>query len=195
MFTGRQKIIKPEGQTPDEFEQKVAQELFNLEMHSPEMKTDLRDLVITSAKEVEVPGGKKAVIIYVPFKLLKAFHKVQTRLVRELEKKLSGKHVVIVAQRTLLKPTFKRNKKMTGPRPRSRTLTAVYEAILEDLVYPTEIVGKRTRVRMDGTKLLKVFLDQKDQATVETKLETFTKAYKELTNKDVVFEFPMEKTE
>ena len=32
MFTGRKKIVKPEGQTPDEFEEQVAQELFNLEV-------------------------------------------------------------------------------------------------------------------------------------------------------------------
>jgi len=99
-------------------------------------------------------------VIHVPFRLLKAFHKVQMRLVRELEKKFSGKDVVIVANRRILpKPT-------TGSsiaRPRSRTLTAVHAALLEDLVFPTEIVGKRTRYRTDGSKLLKVFLDPKDR--------------------------------
>ncbi len=34
----------------------------------------------------------------------------------------------------------------------------VHDAILGDLVYPTEIVGKRVRYRLDGSKLLKVLL-------------------------------------
>jgi len=112
-------------------------------------------------------------VIHVPFRLLKAFHKVQTRLVRELEKKFSGKDVVIVANRRILpKPS-------TGAaiaRPRSRTLTAVHAALLEDLVYPTEIVGKRTRYRSDGSKLLKVFLDPKDRNTTEYKLGALSRS-------------------
>lgn len=72
-----------------------------------------------------------------------------------MEKKFSDKHVVFVAQRrTLAKPT--RTSRVRQKRPRSRTLTDVHEKILEDLVYPTEIVGKRTRFGVDGAKLLKV---------------------------------------
>ena len=56
-------------------------------MSTSELKADLHGLRITSAKEVEVGGGRKAIIIYVPFPQLKDFHKVQQRLVRELEKK------------------------------------------------------------------------------------------------------------
>lgn len=124
-----------------------------------------------------------------PFRLLKSFHKIQHRLIRELEKKFSGKvlalsnpppshhihrtmherlhcaievmhltifcapstqDVVVVAQRRIMAPT---TTGVATARPRSRTLTAVHEAILEDLVYPTEIVGKRIRYRLDGSKV------------------------------------------
>ena len=79
----------------------------------------------------------------------------ESRLTRELEKKFSERHVVFVAQRRMLrKPT--RTSRVRQKRPRSRTLTDVHEKILEDLVYPTEIVGKRTRIAVDGSKTLKV---------------------------------------
>ena len=83
---------------------------------------------------------------------------MQSRLVRELEKKFSGKHVVFIAQRRILpKPTRKANK-LKQKRPRSRTLMAVHNAILDDLVYPAEIVGKRIRIRLDGSRLFKVYI-------------------------------------
>merc|ERR1712078_250344 len=169
--------------------------MFDLEVSANDLKADLHDLYFVSAKEFDVPGGKKAITITVPYRLLKNNHKnnVQQRLVRELEKKFSGKHVVIVAARKIQQKTIRKAKGSAQRRPRSWTLTAVHDAILEDLVYPTEIVGKRTRVRMDNTKLLKVYLDPKDQVTVETKLDTFAQVYKKLTNKDVVFEFPVKR--
>lgn len=59
------------------------------------------------AKQISV-GTKKAIIIWVPYPQLKAFQKIQARIVRELEKKFSGKHVVVMAKRTILpKPSKK----------------------------------------------------------------------------------------
>jgi small subunit ribosomal protein S7e len=52
----------------------------------------------------------------------------------------------------------------------SRTLTSVYDAILEDLVFPAEIVGKRIRVKLDGAQLIKVHLDKNQQTNIEHKV-------------------------
>jgi len=98
--------------------------------------------------------------------------------------------VVIIANRKILPPTTKLNRQTKQRRPRSRTLTAVHDAILEDLVYPTEIVGKRLRVRLDTSRQIKVYLDPKDHQYVAYKTETFSKVYRKLTGKSVVFEFP-----
>ncbi|XP_021562563.1 40S ribosomal protein S7 isoform X3 [Carlito syrichta] len=166
MFSSSAKIVKPNGEKPDEFESGISQ-------------------------EIEVGGGRKAIIIFVPVPQLKSFQKIQVRLVRELEKKFSGKHVVFIAQRRILpKPTRKSRTKNKQKRPRSRTLTAVHDAILEDLVFPSEIVGKRIRVKLDGSRLIKVHLDRAQQNNVEHKVETFSGVYKKLTGKDVNFEFP-----
>ena len=56
-------------------------------MSANELKADLRDLYISAAKELEIDGGRKAIVIFVPFRQLKDFHRIQPRLVRELEKK------------------------------------------------------------------------------------------------------------
>ena len=71
-------------------------------MTSTELKASLRDLYITAAKDVDCGNGKKAIIIYVPFKLLTSFNKIQQRLVRELEKKFSGRHVIVVDRKSVV---------------------------------------------------------------------------------------------
>merc|ERR1712060_930772 len=103
---------------------------------------------------------------------------------------MGKKHIIFVANRTILDKNFRR--KGLKVRPRSRTLTSVHESILEDVVGPTEIVGKRTRISMDGSKLLKIFLDpkDKDKESVEAKLATYAAVYRKLTNKEAVFSFP-----
>merc|ERR1711981_982832 len=73
---------------------------------------------------------------------------------------------------------------------RSRTLQAVHNNILDDLVFPAEIVGKRIRIKLDGTRLFKCHLDKNQQTNIEHKVETFSSIYKKLTGKEVSFEFP-----
>jgi hypothetical protein len=54
--------------------------------------------------QVDVAGNRKAVVIHVPYRLRKAFRKIHVRLVRELEKKFSGK----VHSSVLFLPFFNR---------------------------------------------------------------------------------------
>merc|ERR1712110_876856 len=102
----------------------------------------------------------------------RSVQKIQGRLIRELEKKFSKRQVIFVANRTILDKNFRR--KGLKVRPRSRTLTSVHESIMEDIIGPTEIVGKRTRIGVDGSKVMKVYLDpkDKDKENVEAKLES-----------------------
>ena len=97
MQTATTKLVKPGDQRPTELETQVAQTLLDLET-STDLKAQLRELHITGAREVDISGGKKAIILFAPVPQLKSFQKIQSRLVRELEKKFSGKHFVIIAQ-------------------------------------------------------------------------------------------------
>jgi small subunit ribosomal protein S7e len=78
-------------------------------------------------------------------------------------------------------------------RPRNRTLTAVHENLLDDLIQPSAIIGKRLRVRVDGSQFYKIHLDQNDKEFLEDRLDAIATVYKKLTTKDIVFEFRQEK--
>ncbi|PQQ08103.1 hypothetical protein Pyn_13078 [Prunus yedoensis var. nudiflora] len=140
MYTSRKKIHKDKDAEPTEFEESVGQAIFDLETNS--------DLKI---KLMWLGTGRR---------LLSTYHidlgrliKIHFRIVRELEKKFSGKDVVLIATRRIVRPPKKGS---AVQRPRTRTLTAVHEAMLEDVVLPAEIVGKQTRYRLDGSKIMKV---------------------------------------
>lgn len=135
-------------------------------------------------------NGKNSPFTYPEFcKLIESRHS----LTRELEKKFSDRHVLILASRRILPRPKRSNRSRTSQtqkRPRSRTLTAVHDAILTDLVYPVEIVGKRIRTKEDGSKLLKVVLDEKERGGVDYRLDTYSEVYRRLTGRFVGFEFP-----
>uniref|UniRef100_A0A7E4WAA9 40S ribosomal protein S7 n=1 Tax=Panagrellus redivivus TaxID=6233 RepID=A0A7E4WAA9_PANRE len=184
------KLVKADGKAPDELEKSIANAFIEL-ANSEDLKGRLTELYFVGAQEHEF-AGKKAIIIYVPVPQLKEYQKLHSRLVRELEKKFGGKHVVFVAKRRIInKPLRGKNRvPLKQKRPRSRTLTSVHENILNDLVYPAEVVGKRIRYKLDGKQVLKVHLDRGQQTNVEHKVDTFVSIYKQLTGKAVTFEFP-----
>merc|ERR1711871_1924029 len=192
MFTARQKIKKDKGAQPTELENTVAQAFVDLEINNEELRPTLKNLHIVAAREVVVNKSTAAIVVFVPYRLRDLFRKNQVRLVCELEKKFSGQHVVLVATRNIQDKESRKSRKASKGqvRPRSRTLTAVHEAILSDLVFPANISGKRTRVALDGNKTIKVSLDNPYE--VSDKLETFSAVYCSLTGKHASFELPVQ---
>ena len=95
------------GANADEFEKLVAEQMSNIDVVDGSM-------MISAAKQIELSGGKKAIMIFVPYTQIKEYHQVQERLVQELEKKFSGRHIVIIAQRTILGKAYSRTKKTSG---------------------------------------------------------------------------------
>lgn len=190
MANARAKIVKRSGETPSDLELEVAKALFDIEVSpSCDFKAELKEIVISAAQELEVKAGRKAIIVHFPYKSWRVVAKIHGRLIRELEKKLSKKHVVLTADRTMINKNFRRMG--IEVRPRSRTLTSIHESILDDIVAPLQIGGKRTRMAADSTKMLKVILDvkEKERDSIQEKLDTFSAAYLKLTNKPAVFAF------
>lgn len=167
----------------------VAKAVYELQSSNSDLAPELAVLQVYGARQVEMSEGRKALVVLVPVPQLKAWRRIQLKVTRELEKKFSDcSAVLMVAYRRISAPP-KRGQKVTQMRPRNRTLTIVHENWLEDMVYPTEIVGKRMRVKTDGSRITKVLLDAKDKSALEGKVDAFCAVYRKLTGRNVVFEF------
>lgn len=181
----RKKLRKSARKDPTPLEDEVAQALYDLEVNNKNLKPALSSLYVNTAKEVEIGQGKRAIVLFFPLRFIRKFHKIQKQLVVELEKKFSGKMICMIAQRKIARQP----KSNIRTVQRSRTLTIVHEAILTDILYPVDIVGRRWRYKTDGSKQTKVFMDAREKDKVESKLEGFSTIYKRLTGKEVSFGF------
>ena len=73
--------------------------------------------------------------------------------------------------------------------PRDKTLTAVFDGYLDDILFPATIVGKRVRYPVGKTRTYKVIVDPLDKETVEYKIPAITACYKAITNRKLEVEF------
>jgi len=193
MSNYKSKLFKTISAKPSGAEETVAQALFEVENAVGDLKETLKNVFIAGVKEIEttVKGKKKNVyLVYVPFSALRLLQKVQGKLVPELEKRLKNSTVLIVAKRTIQSKWVKTHR--SQQRPRNRTLTAVYDAVLEDLCQPAAIIGRRYRHKLDGSVVQKVFLDQNEEAALKDKTESIVTVYKKLTTRDIQIEFKPE---
>merc|ERR1719235_2834992 len=107
------KIVKT-GSEPSDLEKEVCQHIADIEAApGNELKSDLKEFKFAGAREIECPGiagktPKNAVVVFVPFAIYRESKKFLSKLIRELEKKLTKKYVVIVANRTILDKNFRR---------------------------------------------------------------------------------------
>merc|ERR1712179_449360 len=177
------KLQKRAGARASDIENTVASAILDIQNNAdPATKEQLMQLHVIAVKEMDV-GGRNAIAIMVPPPQVPGWQKIQVKIVRELEKKFSGKHVMVIGQRKVMAKEARKAgaKCYKQKRPISRSVKDVHENILEDVVYPAELVD---------SKVIKAYLDRGSQTTIERKTATFSAVYKRLTGKNVVFEFP-----
>merc|ERR1712066_487377 len=171
-----QKMIKRAGAEPSSIESQCGQAVLDIQNNAEQsIKEQLMQLHMVAAKEFDV-GGRNAIVISVPAPQVNRWQKVQEKLVGELEKKFSNKHVIIVGQRKVM---AKEQKKATSKcykqkGPLSRSCRHVHENVLEDIVFPAVIMGK---------SIIKTYLNRGSSSSVEHKIATFSAVYKRLTGK------------
>lgn len=147
---------------------------------------------ITKATEHTYQKDKQFILIQVNYRSNKLLlTPVYKKLVTELEKKLK-KTVLVLSTRKIQSRWVKENK--TQARPNSRTLTAVYNSFLDELLLPGVIIGSRTRVRLDGSSFTKIVLDKTEQHFLEERVDAIKAAYKNLSHRDIEIDFQKEST-
>merc|ERR1712048_1203120 len=117
-------------------------------------------------------------LIRIPHRSLDRFVKVRSAVIEHCEA-VANCPCIFVANRTIIsKRAIHHPSQM---RPRSRTLKAVHQAILNDVASPSNIVGRRQRITRDGKVHERVMLDPLDREAMEAKLDALSNAYHRLT--------------
>ena len=180
------KLRKLKRQNPSELEADVAKALYDLQLKHKTLKVHLPSFHINTAKEVEA-GKKKGLVVFYPLRYIMLVRRVQKTLTSELEKRFPGRVVAMVAQRKITQrpnDVYKLQKVQ-----RSRTSTAVNEAILDDLLCPCSVVARRWKMSTDGSKKMKVFLDARDKKKTAGRIGVIEHLYKKLTHRHVSIGF------
>jgi small subunit ribosomal protein S7e len=174
--------------TVNEITKNLTNVITKIQDNNQNLKKDLEALKIESANEITIGNNKRCYLVQVNESSVKNLQNVHAEIVKKLEDHFNTP-VLIVPYKKRVNGNLYR-KYVSKQVPRTKTLTAVYDSLLEDLLYPATIVGKRVRFPKGNNRLFKVLVDPLDKETVEYKIGAISSTYKALTNRDLAIEFP-----
>jgi small subunit ribosomal protein S7e len=188
MLMQSDKLSNKNRATVNEITKNLTTVLTRIQENDQNIKKDLENLKIENANEISIGSDKRCYLVQVNESSVKNLHNVHSDIVKKLEEHFSTPVVIVPYRKKINGKLFRR---FRGNKvPRDKTLSAVYDSYLEDLLYPATIVGKRVRYPKGKSRLYKVFVDPLDREHIEYKINAITACYKGLTNRDLVVEFP-----
>lgn len=174
-------------QTVTEIEKNLNNLLVKLQTNEIELKTELETITIEAASEIVIDSGKRCYLIKVSSPSAKDIKKVQALLVQKFEAHFSTPVVIIPSKNKIDGKVYR---KYRGTKvPRDRTLTAIYDSYLEEIIFPATLVGKRIRYPKGQSRHYKILVDSIDKTFIEYKVPAITACYKSLTKRNLQLEF------
>ena len=170
-----------------EMEKNFQNTLSSIVSSEKDNKKLLEGVKIENAREVEIEKGERCFLVCVNTADEKDLRKVHPTLIKKFEEQFSAPVALIPAKKRVNGKLYKRYR---GTKvPRDRTLTAMFDSYLDDLLYPATIIGKRIRYPKGKVRQFKVLVDPIDKDAIEYKIPCITACYKALTNRPLEIEF------
>lgn len=157
-------------------------------------KTDRKSLmkdfkvcsVVESTVTLDNKKTEKVILVYVNFTALNTLRTVASDLIKRIEEKRKQK-VLFTVKRNIESKFVKLNRKQQ--KPRSRTLISVFDNVLEDLVLPGFVTGRRMRHRADGSLFYRIYVNKESEEELSNKVEVISKVYQKLTGRFINIDF------
>merc|ERR1711985_47906 len=188
-----EKRLAIKGRQPTDLEKEIAKVIYDLAQSSSENREEFRNIYIAGAREFQInqfgKKEKRVVLIYVPYPSLRSAQKLHYKIVSEIQKR-KNVQAFITAKRAILSKWIKVHKSQT--RPRSRTLTSVFDSILEDLIVPGNVTARRIRHKLNGELIFKIWINEENRAYLEERADAITQIYEALTHRRIEIDFKNE---
>merc|ERR1711972_1187392 len=176
-----------------DLEKEIAKAIYDLAQSSSENKDEFKNIYIAGAREFQInqlgKREKRVVLIYVPYPSLKSAQKLHYKIVLAIQKRKSVQ-AFITAKRTILSRWHKVHSSQT--RPRSRTLTSVFDSILDDLLVPGNITARRIRHKLNGKLIYKIWVNEENRPYLEERADAISQIYESLTHRNIEVDFKNE---